>query len=138
MLLVGIDLVDVEEVERSIARLGDRYKKRLFSERELASCQDAGSTSALLAGHLAAKEAAIKVLRPGGRGLDWRSIEVRRELTGKLTVQLSGAASQLAREAGITRIEVSLSCSAGQAMAVALASHGQCPPAGRSVPEGER
>ena len=138
MLLVGVDLVDVEEVERSVAGLGDRYKKRLFSERELASYQDAGSTSALLAVHLAAKEAAIKVLRPGARGLDWRSIEVRRELTGKVTVQLSGTASELAREAGITRIEVSLSCSAGRAMAVALASHGQSPPASRTMPESER
>ena len=96
------------------------------------------NTSAVLAGWFAAKEAAIKVLRPGARGLDWRSIEVRRELTGKVTVQLSGTASELPREAGITRIEVSLSCSAGRAMAVALASHGESPPASRTMPESER
>src|SRR5271157_2003990 len=130
MLLVGVDLVDVEEVERSVERLGDRYKKRLFSERELASCQGAVSTSALLAEHLAAKEAVIKVLRPGERGLDWRSIEVRRGKTGRCTLHLSGEASELARGAGIVSIELSLSQGAGHAIALAVASFGPGTPAG--------
>ena len=137
MFTIGIDLVDVERVEGSMAEFGDRYKRRVFTANELALCGDV-DTGAVLAGGFAAKEAAIKVLRPGARGLDWRSIEVRRELTGKLTVQLSGTASELAREAGITRIEVSVSCSAGRAMAVALASHGESPPASRTMPESER
>jgi holo-[acyl-carrier protein] synthase len=137
MFTIGIDLVDVERVEGSMAEFGDRYKRRVFTANELALCGDV-DTGAVLAAWFAAKEAAIKVLRPGARGLDWRSIEVRRELTGKFTVQLSGTASELAREAGITRIEVSLSCSAGRAMAVALASHGESPPASHTVPEGER
>jgi len=138
MLLVGVDLVDVEEVERSVARLGDRYKKRLFSERELASYQDAGSTCALLAEYLAAKEAVIKVLRPGERGLDWRSIEVRRGKTGRCTLQLSGEASELARGAGIMSIELSLSQGGGHAIALALASFGPAPPEGGTLEEMER
>jgi holo-[acyl-carrier protein] synthase len=138
MLLVGIDLVDVEEVERSVARLGDRYKKRLFSERELASCQGSVSTSALLAEHLAAKEAVIKVLRPGGHGLDWRSIEVRRGKTGRCTLHLSGEASELARGAGIVNIEISLSRGAGQAIALAVASLGPSPSGGVASGVAER
>ena len=73
MLRVGTDVVDVSEVAGSLQRLGDRYARRVFSEDELAVWRLEGATARAatdLAERFAGKEAAIKVLAPGERGLD--------------------------------------------------------------------
>ena len=119
--------MDVSEVARSLQRLGDRYARRVFSEDELAVWRQEGASAraaADLAERFAGKEAAIKVLAPGERGLDWRSVEVRRHQRGGCWLCLSGTAGDLAHEAGIGRISLSVSSAAGVAMAVAVASPG--------------
>jgi holo-[acyl-carrier protein] synthase len=119
-------MVDVSEVARSLEFFGDRYARRVFSDDELAlwpgpvpvrACAD-------LAERFAGKEAAIKVLAPGDKGLDWRSIEVHRHRRAGCTLRLSGAAAALADEAGIGRITLSVSSAGGMAMAVAVGSLG--------------
>ncbi|MGP8206671.1 MAG: holo-ACP synthase [Acidimicrobiales bacterium] len=125
MLRVGTDVVDVSEVAGSLQRLGDRYARRVFSEDELAVWRQDGATSRAatdLAERFAGKEAAIKVLAPGERGLDWRCIEVRRHQRGGCWLCLSGTAVDLAHEAGISGISLSVASAAGVAMAVAVAS----------------
>ena len=119
---VGVDLTDIDEVAASIERFGDRYRSRLFTEHELDSC---GSTprrqAAGLAARFAAKEAAIKVLRPTGAIPEWRSIEVRRNPDGSCDMELHGEAARMAREAGIARMAVSLSHEGSMAAAVVVA-----------------
>ena len=75
-------MVEVSEVARSLARFGDRYARRVFSDDELALWPGSVPVRACadLAERFAGKEATIKVLAPGGQGLDWRTIEVRRRL----------------------------------------------------------
>ena len=80
-LRVGTDLVPVGEVADSVARFGDRYVGRIYTDHEFASCCQ-GTPSVVAAGlaaRFAAKEATIKVLRPVGQQPDWRSIEIRRD-----------------------------------------------------------
>ena len=127
MLRVGTDIVDVSEIAQSLQRFGDRYAERVFTEEELGSWRRGGAATqaaADLAERFAAKEAAIKVLAPGERGLDWRSVEVVRHPRAGCALNLSGTAAALAHEAGIAHISLSVSSAGGLAMAVAIARSG--------------
>jgi holo-[acyl-carrier protein] synthase len=95
----------------------------VFTEAEVRSCPDEPTArDRALAECFAAKEAAIKVLLSGDMRLDWRSIEVQRDETGRFRLRLSGEAAELARRAGITWISLSLSQAGPLAMAVAVAN----------------
>jgi len=119
---VGVDLVSVEDVDRSVLRFGDRYLRRVYTDHEIASCQGPPRvTAAGLAARFAAKEAAVKVLRPSGPRPDWRSIEVRRHDDGWCGLELRGRAARLAEEAGLRSIAVSLSHEGDMAGAVVVA-----------------
>jgi holo-[acyl-carrier protein] synthase len=118
---VGIDLVDIDEVERSIAALGDAYLERLFTEHERASCTGSPRTRASsFAARFAAKEAALKVLAPDGARPEWRSIEVVRLPHGACQLRLHGAAAALAEAAGLGSFSVSLTHEGNLAAAVVV------------------
>jgi holo-[acyl-carrier protein] synthase len=107
---VGTDVVSVAEVADSIARFGERYLRRVFTEREVEDCGGIASTRAdSLAARFAAKEAAIKVLQPHEHQPDWRTIEIRRAPHGACDLVLSGFAADLAARAAISQLAVSLS-----------------------------
>jgi holo-[acyl-carrier protein] synthase len=74
-----------------------------------------------LAARFAAKEAALKVLRPEGHRPEWRSLEVLRHPGGWCTMALSGHAAELAAQAGIGELAVSLTHEDGIAAAVVVA-----------------
>jgi holo-[acyl-carrier protein] synthase len=116
---VGIDLVCVEEVAASIERLADRYLTRVCTPRELEDCTTArGVSAARVAGRFAAKEATLKVLRPGpDTAIPWRSIEVR----GEDELVLSGAAAELAGDLRVGGLRLSLSARRGHAIAIVTA-----------------
>jgi holo-[acyl-carrier protein] synthase len=122
VIRVGADVVAVDQVAESISRFGDRYLQRLYTEHELRSCAGAPPVrAARLAARFAAKEAAIKMLRPTGHRPDWRSIEVRRHPGGWCSMALSGHAATLAHEGGITELAVSLTHEGDFAAAVVVA-----------------
>jgi holo-[acyl-carrier protein] synthase len=125
MMRVGIDLVCVDETARALERFGDRYVRRLFTAREAAHCLAAPTQAAArLAARFAAKEAAIKVLRPS-RWIDWRCIEVVRRARGYTELSLSGEAAKLAMAAGLDHFVVSLAHEGNYATAVVVASNRQ-------------
>jgi holo-[acyl-carrier protein] synthase len=121
-LRVGVDLTRVEDVERSVARFGDRYVNRVYTGHEIESCTN-GSTLATnrLAARFAAKEAVIKVLRPGPRQPDYRSIEVRRHPDGWCELKLSGTAAEMAEAACVRKLALSITHEGGMAAAVVVA-----------------
>lgn len=120
---VGTDLCSVQDVADSVATFGDRYLQRVYTDHELEYCgRDPERSSERLAARFAAKEAAVKVLRPRDARPDWRSIEVRRAPEGWCELTLTGRAAIMAREASITSLSVSLSHEAGLANAVVVAT----------------
>ena len=122
---VGVDLVSVQSVREALAAHGDRYLERVYSKREISDCTTTqGLDPERLAARFAAKEAALKALRPGPDGVMFSSIEVRRDHAGWVELELSGAAAQLARDAGMTELAVSIAHENGFACAVVIA-HGQ-------------
>lgn len=114
---IGIDLVEVEEIEGSLARHGDRFLDRVFTEAELAA---AAGSPVRLAARFAAKEAAMKALGRVDEGIGWRSIEVLGTERAP-AVSLSGAAECLAARHGVTSIALTLTRTARRAAAIAVA-----------------
>lgn len=123
---VGIDLVDIDEVQQAIETMGDAYLDRLFTEHERASCTGSvRARAASFAARFAAKEAALKVLAPSGPRPEWRSIEVVRLPHGACELHLHASAAALADEAGLSGFSVSLTHEAGYAAAVVVAAVGR-------------
>jgi holo-[acyl-carrier protein] synthase len=119
---VGVDLVAVESVQESIQTHAEHYLTRVYTEREIADCTTpAGVDAQRLAARFAAKEAALKVLRPGDVGLSLRAIEVRRTPGGWVELELSGPAAALALDAGLENFALSLTHDGGYASAVVIA-----------------
>jgi len=119
---VGVDLVAVESVQESIRTHAEHYLTRVYTEREIADCTTpAGVDAQRLAARFAAKEAALKVLRPGEVGLSLRAIEVRRTPGGWVELELSGPAAALALDAGLENFALSLTHEGGYASAVVIA-----------------
>jgi len=109
---VGIDLIEIERVERALERR-PRLADRLFTQSELAYARDRARPGRHLAARFAAKEAVIKAL---GTAVPPRDIEV---ISGEPpTVELHGRAAEVA---GTTEISISLTHSRETAAAVALA-----------------
>jgi holo-[acyl-carrier protein] synthase len=119
---VGIDLVSVASVRESIERHAAHYLERLYTEAELRDCQTAGGVAPeRLAARFAAKEAALKVLRPEDEAIPWHTIEVLRNPSGWVELLLSGRAAKLAAEEGLSNFALSISHEAGYATAVVIA-----------------
>src|SRR5580700_11096275 len=130
---VGIDLVSVSAVRESISEHGERYLKRFYTEGELRDCNTGhGIVAERLAARFAAKEATLKVLRPGDEAIPWRTMGVVRHGPGWVTVELIGRAATLAAEAGLKEFELSISHEHDYASAVVIAeldlSNGQRDP----------
>jgi holo-[acyl-carrier protein] synthase len=112
-LSVGIDLIEIERMERALERR-PRLAERLFTGEELAYARDRARPGRHLAARFAAKEAVIKAL---GQGLPPREIEV--EAGEPPQVRLHGRAADLAGE---RQISISMTHSRDSAAAVAVAS----------------
>lgn len=123
MVRCGIDLIDTGRVAAGIERHGERFLQRFFTPGERADCEDRPQR---LAARLAAKEAVAKALGTGIGAVRWRDIEVRCDgAAGRPELHLHGAAASVAAGLGLTRWDVSLTHTAGQAAAVAVAQQDQ-------------
>ncbi len=121
MLSTGIDLIEVERIERAIARFGERFLTRVFTEGELAYCR--GRTPQLAA-RFAAKEAASKVLGVGIQhrdGISWQEVQIVSDANGKPSVELTGRAARRADELGLHTFALSLSHTREYAIAILVA-----------------
>jgi holo-[acyl-carrier protein] synthase len=122
ILGLGIDLVEVARIEQSIARHGERFLHRIFTEAEIGYCRGMKTPGPFYAARFAAKEAVSKALGTGmGAACGWLDIEVRRKATGAPFVILHGAAAETARRLGIASVLLSLSHTDLSAIAQAIA-----------------
>ena len=115
---VGLDLVEIDRIERALERR-PRLAQRLFCERERAYAATRARPGQHLAARFCAKEAVTKAL-----GLDVLrplEIEVVRDASGRPSVELAGAAAARAQELGTT-VLVTLTHTAVTAGAVAVAA----------------
>jgi holo-[acyl-carrier protein] synthase len=122
VLGLGTDLIETKRVQESIDRFGERFLERIFTAGEIAYCRRKKNAGESFAARFAAKEAGAKALGTGiSRGVNWKELEVRREMSGKPTLHLSGRAAELAEAMGVRRLQLSLTHSRELAMAVVVA-----------------
>jgi holo-[acyl-carrier protein] synthase len=115
-------LVAVDTVRESIRVHADHYLKRVYTLRELDDClTPQGIDPERLAGRFAAKEATLKVLRPHNEAIPLNTIEVCRDPSGWVELELSGPAAALAGAAGVEQLSLSIAHESGFATAVVVA-----------------
>lgn len=115
---LGLDIAEIDRIEAAIRRHGVAFLERLFTPAEVSYCEGYKHKFERYAARFAAKEAAMKALGTGwSHGVRWRDIEVTREATGKPTLQLAGAALQIADRLGVRNISVSITHSGNLALA---------------------
>lgn len=118
---VGVDMVEVARMERIIGRTPS-FTTKVFSPDEIAYCTAKPNPAMHFAARFAAKEAVVKALGTGfSCGIGMHDIEVVLDKAGRPTVVLTGRAAELAREADITDIEISLTHTDSEAMAFVVA-----------------
>jgi holo-[acyl-carrier protein] synthase len=121
VLGLGTDLIETRRVEESIRRFGDRFLQRIFSPGEIAYCRRKKNAAESFAARFAAKEAGAKALGTGiSRGVAWKEFEVRREVSGRPSLHLSGRAAELAEAMGVRTIQLSLTHSRDLALAMVV------------------
>ena len=115
----GIDLITIGRVQDVLDRHGDRFLRRVFTPREVDYC---GGRVQELAVRFAGKEAVMKALGTGARGVGWREIEILANGRGKPLVLLHGRALARANQLRLSGMEISLTHEGGQAAAFAVAN----------------
>jgi holo-[acyl-carrier protein] synthase len=125
MLTTGVDIIEIPRISAANERWGSRFLNRIFTPGEQAFSH---GRAPQLAGRFAAKEATMKALGTGVRGVGWREIEVVRERGRAPTIRLHGRAAERARRLGITTFALSISHSRDYAVAFVVAQSGGTAP----------
>jgi holo-[acyl-carrier protein] synthase len=115
VIATGVDIVEIDRVADLLARHGDRFRQRVFTDREW---DDSGGRVESLAARFAAKEALVKAL--GSKSPALREIEVVRPERSQPTLRLWGRAAEIARSLAVRELSVSLSHGRQHAIAVVV------------------
>lgn len=122
---IGVDLVKISRVERALARWGDRFVSRVFTESESEFCHIRAFPASSFALRFAAKEAFSKALGTGmRRGVRWKDIEVFHFPGGRPGLRLSGRSSAICKEENIAGFHLSLSDEEGYGIAMVVLERG--------------
>ena len=124
---IGSDIIDIRRIEKTIARHGDRFLNRIYTDGERAKAEGRAKRIDTYAKRFAAKEACSKALGTGfRRGVFWRDLGVINLPSGRPTMRLTGGA--LERLKAITpkgyeaRIDITLTDEWPTAQAVVIIS----------------
>lgn len=114
MHTVGVDIIEISRITQTVKRWGDRFLRRTYTEGELAYCR---GRPPQLAARFAAKEAVMKALGTGIRGVGWRDVEVVRARSGAPSIKLHGRGAKVAKRLALSQVALSLSHSREYAVA---------------------
>ncbi len=114
MHYIGIDIIEIARIKKAIARWGEGFLQRVYTEPELKLYYKKPSS---LAARFAGKEAVIKALGTKAKGIGWKEIEILSDPSGQPVVNLYGKAQNQANGLGLDNLAISLSHSRGYAIA---------------------
>ena len=99
ILGIGTDLCNIDRIEATLARFGDRFRDRVFTPVEQAKAERRKDVAGTYAKRWAAKEACSKALGTGLRmGISWKDMAVTNLRSGQPVMHLTGwAAERLAQ-----------------------------------------
>ncbi len=114
MLISGVDIIEVSRIGRVVERFGDRFLRRIYTPGEISYCRGRAGN---LAARFAAKEATMKALGTGVRGVGWKDIEIARRESGAPHILLHDRAQRRAQRLGVEELSLSMSHSREYAVA---------------------
>lgn len=95
ILGIGSDLANIERIEATLARFGDRFRNRVFTDSEQGRAERRPHAPATYAKRWAAKEACSKALGTGLRmGIAWKDMAVSNLRSGQPQMHLTGWAAE--------------------------------------------
>lgn len=110
IIAVGTDIVECHRIARMMENHGDVFLRRVFTDREIDYCSGKKMAYQHYAARWAVKEAVLKTLGTGwARGIFWTDVELINLAGGKPIIQMYNRAAEVAREAGIAEVLVSVS-----------------------------
>lgn len=118
ILGIGNDIIEIDRIESSIQRYGQKFLDRIFTLEEQNYCLKFQHSSRNFAGRFAAKEAVVKALGTGIReGVSWLDIKIVNDVYGKPCVSFS---EKLKKAFPGSEVLISISHSKEYATAVAI------------------
>ncbi len=88
---IGVDVVEIGRMKDVVAKWGDSFLQKIFTEGELAYARSKKFPLNHIAGRFAAKEAVAKALATGwSGGFRWKDVEVTNDPSGKPAIALHG------------------------------------------------
>jgi holo-[acyl-carrier protein] synthase len=103
---IGIDVVEVERIESSMAEFGERFAQKIFTQAERDYCSAQKRPALHYAARFATKEAVAKAFGTGiGKDLGWLDMEIIRRESGEPALVLSGAGKAFAEAKGIVEVK---------------------------------
>ncbi|MDG1102752.1 MAG: holo-ACP synthase [Ascidiaceihabitans sp.] len=95
ILGIGTDLANIERIQGTLNRFGDRFRNRVFTGVEQAKAEQRKDVAGTYAKRWAAKEACSKALGTGlSMGIAWRDMSVTNLKTGQPTMAVTGWAAE--------------------------------------------
>lgn len=119
---IGIDVVEIDRIEESIEKFGDKFLDRIFTPSERAYCDSQKRPHVNYAARFAVKEAVAKSFGTGiGKHLSFLDMEILREPSGEPKVVFFGEGEKFAKENKIVSVKISLTHAKLYAAANAIA-----------------
>ena len=92
MIKTGIDIIEVTRIEQNVDKYGEKFLKRIFTEKEINYCESRNVQKyQSYAGRFAAKEAVFKAISPiinNKYDIGWKNIEILKKQDGRPYVNL--------------------------------------------------
>lgn len=105
----GIDLVEISRIEKIIKRWGDNFTFKIFTSWEKSYCEKRNNKYQSYAGKFAAKEALLKALGLGLRGVNWKEIEIKNDKLGQPIIETSGKLKIIASQKSVHKYFITIS-----------------------------
>ncbi len=117
---LGVDLCEIPRVARAIQRHGPRFVERLFRPGEIRRPAASPAYAEHVAGLFAAKEAAMKALGTGMRGVAFHELAIVRDPGGPPRLALFGRARVHGERLGVAGAHVTITHTREMAAAVVV------------------
>jgi holo-[acyl-carrier protein] synthase len=118
---MGVDLVEIDRIDKIIVRWGDRFVKKIFADEEISYCRKHALPAMHFAARFAAKEACLKALGIGlGMGVGLKEIWVFRSDKGVPSLIFMDKARMFMEKQAIKDAHLSLTHTRRHAMAMVV------------------
>jgi holo-[acyl-carrier protein] synthase len=93
---IGVDIIEIERIQKSIDEYGPLFLNKLFTENEINYCSSKQFPTQHYAARFAAKEAFAKAISTGWSGdFEWKNVEVKNDPIGKPSFELYGKTAEV-------------------------------------------